>query len=379
VPLVHAFTGPDVIKTNDRPICKTVLSYTGKVPKHMQPSFFQNVREQLATVPPVEHEDLSGKTVVVIGANVGLGFEAAKHIARMNPGRIILGCRNKERGEAAAIKLKAESGYGSAELWIIDLARISSVVDFAERFEKDGGRIDILLLNAGTTPSARQQLTADGYEPTFQVNNLCTSLLALRLLPIMLRTGEKHHSIPRIVVVSSGVHYRTKIDKDVFDSPNGLVKFGKLEYSEIEPSGRYRDSKLLNVFFARGLSERLRDKSLIVNAVDPGLCHSELARNVTGTRAWSLWLMKLLLARTTEQGSRQLIWACIGGKDNIDQLHGAYISSMQVREPSDSVVSEEGKDAQAKLWDALIDELVKKDSSVREIVEKYINTSPIKQ
>jgi retinol dehydrogenase 12 len=155
----------------------------------MQPSFFQNVREQLATVPPVEHEDLSGKTVVVIGANVGLGFEAAKHIARMNPDRIILGCRSKERGEAAATsetnpllsyhslshftqkELKAETGYGSAELWIIDLARISSVVDFAERFEKDGGRIDILLLNAAITPFAGQHLTADGYEPVLVIRS----------------------------------------------------------------------------------------------------------------------------------------------------------------------------------------------------------------
>ena len=66
----------------------------------------------------------------------------------------------------------------------------------------------------------------------FQINNLCTSLLGLRLLPIMLRTAEKHHTNPRIVVVSSDVHYWTKLDKDVFDSPNGLVKFGKLDYSE---------------------------------------------------------------------------------------------------------------------------------------------------
>ena len=56
------------------------------------------------------------------------------------------------------------------------------------------------------------------------------------------------------------------------------------------------------------------------------------------------------MARSTEHGSRQLIWACIGGKDNIDELRGAYISSMQVQEPSDSVVSEEGKLAQTKLW-----------------------------
>jgi len=344
----------------------------------MQLSFFQILREQLATVPSVEYEDLSGKTVVIIGANIGLGFEAAKHFARMNPGRIILGCRSKERGEAAATKLKTETGYESAELRIIDLAQISSVVDFAEQFEKEGGRIDILLLNAATAPVPGQQLTADGYEPVFQVNNLCTSLLALRLLPIMLRTAEKHHTSPRIVVVSSGTHYRVKLDKDVFDSPDGFVKFGKLEYQEIEThaGGRYGDSKLLNVFFARGLSERLRDKPLIVNAVNPGFCYSALRRNITGLRAWYIWLMELVMARTSEEGSRHLIWACIGGKDNINQLRGAYISSMHVQEASDFVISEEGKRAQNKLWDALIDELVKKDPLVREIVEKY-TTPPI--
>ena len=100
---------------------------------------------------------------------------------------------------------------------------------------------------------------------------------------------------------------------------------------------------MLNNFFARGLNERLRDKFLIVNAVNPGFCHSGLTRNRTGISAWFAWLMKILLARTTEQGSRQLIWACIGGKDNIEQLRGAYISSMQVRKPGDAVVSEEGK------------------------------------
>ena len=107
---------------------------------------------------------------------------------------------------------------------------------------------------------------------------------------------------------------------------------------------------MLNVFFARGLSDRLHDKPVIVNTVNPGFCQSELARNITGLQAWIMWLRKLILARTTEQGSRQLIWACIGGKDNIDQLRGAYISSMQVRESSDFVVSEEGKRAQTKLW-----------------------------
>ena len=80
--------------------------------------------------------------------------------------------------------------------------------------------------------------------------------------------------------------------------------------------------------------------------------------------AWNMWLREKVLARTTEQGSRQLIWACIGGKDNIDQLRGAYISSMEVREPSDFVVSEEGKRAQATLW-------VNKHLSYHCITDKY--------
>jgi len=91
-----------------------------------------------------------------------------------------------------------------------------------------------------------------------------------------------------------------------------------------------------------------------------------------------IWLIEILFARTTEQGGRQLIWACIGGKDNIDQLRGAYISSMRVREPSNLVLGEDGKLAVTKFWDALIDELVKKDPSVGEIVKKYI-TAPIQQ
>ena len=107
---------------------------------------------------------------------------------------------------------------------------------------------------------------------------------------------------------------------------------------------------MLNVFFARELSERLRHKPLIVNAVNPGFCQSAFRRNWRGLRAWLTWPIEVFLARTTEQGSRQLIWACIGGRDNVEELRGAYISSMQVQEPSDFTVSEEGSRAQTKIW-----------------------------
>lgn len=59
------------------------------------------IKDQWTAVPPVVQADLTGKTVIVTGANNGLGFEAAKHFARMNPGKLILACRSKERGQTA--------------------------------------------------------------------------------------------------------------------------------------------------------------------------------------------------------------------------------------------------------------------------------------
>jgi hypothetical protein len=63
--------------------------------------FLKFIQDQWWKVAPVEHVDLTGKTVIVVGANVGLGFEAAKHFASMNPKRVVLGCRNQEKGQAA--------------------------------------------------------------------------------------------------------------------------------------------------------------------------------------------------------------------------------------------------------------------------------------
>ena len=67
-------------------------------------------------------------------------------------------------------------------------------------------------------------------------------------------------------------------------------------------------------------------------------------------RAWTDWIMEKALARTSEEGSRQVVWAAVGEADTPDTLRGAYISLARVSEPSDYVLSEEGKKAQDKLW-----------------------------
>ena len=67
----------------------------------MKKTFLSFVADQWSTLPPVESVDLSGKTVVVVGANVGIGFEAATHFARMSPAKLIVACRNDDKGKAA--------------------------------------------------------------------------------------------------------------------------------------------------------------------------------------------------------------------------------------------------------------------------------------
>ncbi|KIM44799.1 hypothetical protein M413DRAFT_442764 [Hebeloma cylindrosporum] len=346
----------------------------------MQFSFLQFIKEQRTPVPPVVQADLAGKTVIVTGANSGIGFEAAKHFARMNPEKLILACQSRERGEAALKSLSEDTGCRTAELWILNLADFASVKSFADRFDKEGGRLDILVENAAVIPSKTLSLTPDGWESTFQVNNLSNSLLGLRLLPHMIETWKTYNTTPRIVVVSSEVHSWSHLDseKKVLDAPNPFQVFGRSE-EYITPAVlkvRYQDTKLLNVFFARALSDRLSDKRIIVNSVNPGYCLSNIRSSFTGFQAWVDWAMEKALARTSEEGSRQLIWAALGGKDQLDQMRGAYISFARISEASDFVISKEGKAFQDKLWNNLVDELVKVDPKIQEIVDKYI-TPPV--
>ncbi|KAJ7663850.1 hypothetical protein DFH06DRAFT_1087663 [Mycena polygramma] len=227
------------------------------------------VADQWATQPPVVKVDLTGKTVIVLGANTGLGFEAAKHFATMNPGRLILACRSESRGQTALENLKASTGYLKAELWIIDLASFDSVKRFADKFERDGGRLDILVENAAIG-RAKPELTKDGWDVSVQVNHIATSLVALLLLPAMIKTAQQHSTIPRIVFVSTGAHYWTDIEKGVRENPDMLKTLGGLEYWET--MGKcVINSSVLNVFFFRALNARLPPSTpLIVNADNPG-------------------------------------------------------------------------------------------------------------
>lgn len=149
----------------------------------MKQSFPQILWDQLVPAPPVETTSLEGRTVMVVGANRGIGIEAVKHFARLNADRIIMACRSEDRAKAAMAgkknmfifhslradqsnsEVEKETGYTKCEISLLDLTKFSSVVEFAERFDKDGGRLDLLIMNAGiNTPYYKA--TPDDWEST---------------------------------------------------------------------------------------------------------------------------------------------------------------------------------------------------------------------
>lgn len=107
---------------------------------------------------------------------------------------------------------------------------------------------------------------------------------------------------------------------------------------------------VLNVFFVRALSDRLGSAALIVNAVNPGFCISELRRSIKGPGAVISWIAERIFAFTTEEGSRRLVWGALGQPENPDALRGQYINQCRVDEASDFVISPEGRKAQDDIW-----------------------------
>ncbi|PPQ75649.1 hypothetical protein CVT24_010592 [Panaeolus cyanescens] len=326
----------------------------------MQPTPWQFFRSQWAKTPPVPREDLSGKTIVVIGANVGLGFEAAKHFASMNPGMLILACRDRKRGEGALQQIKQQTGCKNVHVWLVDLQDHGSIAAFAERFEKENVRLDVLVANAAVKPPSEKKAEAGpgGWE--------ITHLPGQQLID--------QFTVPS-AFVTSGLHYGTQLDPNVLRSEHPVLRFGKAEYTDgkdLASNKRYSDTKLLNVFFARGLNDRLQNQPLLVSNVCPGYCVSSLRRHYTGFRLFVDWLMEKALARTTEEGSRQLVWASVAKQDEPDMFRGAYISCMQFMEPSNFVVSQAGAEMQDKIWDDMLVEMGKINPKVLEISSTYL-------
>jgi NAD(P)-dependent dehydrogenase (short-subunit alcohol dehydrogenase family) len=145
--------------------------------------------------------DLRGKTMIVTGANSGIGFYTALELGRAGA-KVIVACRDLARGADAVARMQREASQAVFRLEQLDLADLASVKAFAQRFLALDEPLDVLVNNAGVMAVPTRELTVDGFERQFGTNVLGHFALTGLLLPALQRS-----TAPRVVTLSSGTAY----------------------------------------------------------------------------------------------------------------------------------------------------------------------------
>eukprot|EP00026_Physarum_polycephalum_P011688 Phypoly_transcript_11929.p1 GENE.Phypoly_transcript_11929~~Phypoly_transcript_11929.p1 ORF type:complete len:385 (+),score=63.88 Phypoly_transcript_11929:127-1155(+) len=315
----------------------------------------QFTKEQDTPLPEIQPQDLSGKVVIVTGANVGIGFETAKSIASMKPQKLILACRNAEKAQAAVDSIKSSTNFHDIEAWSLDLASFASTQAFAKKFLDSGLPLDILVSNAGLGVSPTWTESDDGHEITTQVNHLANVLLIGLLHPALKKAKRdpKAH-FPRVNVVSSDTHFWAGYPQP--DDPHPVHTLLKKPEGQPSQLGVYPSTKLMNVLFAKGYAARCPD-SIWICATNPGYTQSELGqKDPKSGAATGVHRNPIATIRSTYEGAKTIIHASIS--PNVGES-GGYYSSMKESRSRSSTVGETGKKFADAVWNDTV-EILKK-------------------
>lgn len=210
----------------------------------------------------------AGKTILVTGANSGIGFQAALEFAR-HGGHVLLGCRSEAKGAEAVRRIQGDVPQAAVEVVRLDVASLASVRGFATAFLERGVPLDVLVNNAGVMALPQRELTENGFERQFGTNHLGHFALTGLLLPALQRS-----SAARVVTVASLAHRNGRMAWDDLQSERRYV-----------PWDAYNMSKLANILFARELDRRARGAGLPLLSVPvhPGISRTNIFENGPGT------------------------------------------------------------------------------------------------
>ena len=276
----------------------------------------------------------AGRTVLITGANTGIGWEAARVLASRGA-RVLLGCRSASNGRQAMERIRAVHADADLACVQIDLASLASVQRAAAEVAKEP-QLDVLINNAGimVPPYGR---TEDGFELQFGVNHLGHFALTAHLLP-MLREREG----ARVVTVSSAGH---KAGRMQFEDPHA-----ERHYSA---GARYAMSKLANLLFTKALQQRLTraGSPAIAVACHPGAAATELSRHLPQWLTTALPLIRPFINSAAEGALPILMAATLRDAQGNDYFGpvGFMELARSAGKVKPSLASQNDADA-ARLW-----------------------------
>jgi len=281
---------------------------------------------------------LDGKTVVITGANTGIGLETSVDLASRGA-RVVMACRSLQRSQVALEQVKTRAKSNNVVLMKLDLGSMDSIDEFAEEFRRQEKRLDILVNNAGIMAVPKSK-TADGFESQIGINHLGHFLLTNLLLDMIEESGPG----ARIVTVSSLAH-RRGMHFNVSDLMMEEKKYDKME--------QYANSKLANILFTKELAVQLKDSGVTTYAVHPGLVQTDLFRSIGATWFENVFMFFThftplsYILKTPTEGAQTTI--CCAVSDDFASQTGQYyadceVSPLLVPQASDQVLAKQ-------LWD----------------------------
>ncbi|XP_006910313.1 retinol dehydrogenase 14 [Pteropus alecto] len=286
---------------------------------------------------------MHGKTVLITGANSGLGRATAAELLRMGA-RVIMGCRDRGRAEEAAAQLRRDlllaggpepgPDAGGAEQLVIkelDLASLRSVFSMCHELFQEEPRLDVLINNAGIFHCPLMR-TEDGFEMQFGVNHLGHFLLTNLLLGLL-----KSSAPSRIVVVSSKLYKYGDIN---FEDLNSEQSYSK--------SFCYSRSKLANILFTRELARRLEGTNVTINVLHPGVVRTNLGQYIHIPLLLKplYHLVSWVFFKTPAEGARTSIY--LASSPEVEGVSGKYFGDCKEEELLPKAMDES---VARKLWD----------------------------
>lgn len=255
--------------------------------------------------------DLSGRTILITGANTGIGRATALALGKRGA-TLHLACRSPAKAAPVIDEIRA-GGNDDVHFLLLDLGNLDSVRACAASFLEDTDRpLHVLLNNAGLAGTSGR--TDDGFQRTFGVNHLGHFLLTELLLDRLRASAPA-----RIVNVSSKAHYNAKgIDWDSLRSPTTTPK----------ALPHYNVSKLANVLHAKELARRLEGTGVTTYSLHPGVIASDVWRNVP----WPFGSLMKLFMKSSEEGAATSIHCATS--DEAASESGLYYDECRVKEPS---------------------------------------------